>query len=203
GQHVRFTAKLIRPGTDRYLWARSYERELGDVVVLQGETARAIAAAIEGGVASPSQLRPTRRPVNPEAYDLYLQGIYAEGRVTYEGFRGAIGFFERAVAKQPDFAAAHEEIATAYMSFLWTGPLWPEQVVPKVEAAAHRALELDGSLWKPHEKLAFTRRLYGDNAEADKQTRQAEERKPRLAEWGGLLQTQLVRAGRFEEAVLA
>jgi TolB-like protein len=46
GSRVRITAQLIDAATDRHLWARSYERELSDVLALQGEVARAIAEEI-------------------------------------------------------------------------------------------------------------------------------------------------------------
>jgi TolB-like protein/DNA-binding winged helix-turn-helix (wHTH) protein/Flp pilus assembly protein TadD len=203
GEHVRFTAKLIRPGTDRYLWARSYDRELGDVVVLQGEIARAIAAAIEGKVASPTQARPARGPVNPEAYDLYLKGISATNRLSYEALRTAVAYFEQAVAKQPDFALGHARLAVANTTFLWMGPLWPDQVLPKAEAAARRALEIDDTVWEAHNVLALTRSVYGDVVESERETRRTEELRPRIAEAHGMLPGQLRRAGRLEEVVEA
>ena len=47
GSSVRITAQLIRADTDEHLWAESYEREASDVLVLQGEVARAIALGVK------------------------------------------------------------------------------------------------------------------------------------------------------------
>jgi TolB-like protein len=64
GERVRVTAQLIHAPTDRHLWARSYERELRDVLALQGEIAAAVARAVE------SEVRPgvrSRRPAGESA----------------------------------------------------------------------------------------------------------------------------------------
>src|SRR6266568_3209742 len=64
GPRVRVTAQLIHAPTDRHLWARSYDRELRDVLALQEEVARAIAQAVQVEV----------RPGWPGAPRLHAQG---------------------------------------------------------------------------------------------------------------------------------
>ena len=46
-ERVRVTVQLIDGQTDEHLWAESYERDLGDVLSLQSELARAIASEIQ------------------------------------------------------------------------------------------------------------------------------------------------------------
>ena len=46
GQRVRVTAQLLEAPTDQHLWAETYDRDLGDVLKLQGEVADAIAQQI-------------------------------------------------------------------------------------------------------------------------------------------------------------
>jgi len=46
GNRVRVTANLLYAPTNRYLWADTYESELGDVLILQGKVARSIAGEI-------------------------------------------------------------------------------------------------------------------------------------------------------------
>jgi len=46
GDRVRITVQLIDAGADRHLWADSYERDSRDVLGLQDEVARQIAAAV-------------------------------------------------------------------------------------------------------------------------------------------------------------
>ena len=64
-----------------------------------------------------------------------------------------MGYLEEAVAVQPDFAAASAELAMVQVQFLFGGPYSPHQVIPKAEAAARKALELDEKLPKAHRAL--------------------------------------------------
>ena len=154
GQQVRITAQLIHAATDRHLWAQSYDGELSDVLRLQQRIAREIAAAIGPPVcAAPRPRGPHGRAVNPQAYDLYLKGVFAGGRETFEGFRTAVAYFEEAIARQPDFAEAYAALAQAQHQFLFAGPLSPRETMPKAEAAARKALQLDETLAQAHRTL--------------------------------------------------
>src|SRR5579864_6486044 len=77
GNRVRVTAQLLNAPKDQHLLAESYERDLGDVLSLQSEVARAIAERVRAQI-TPEQQAKLRspRPVNPEAYDAYLRGRY-------------------------------------------------------------------------------------------------------------------------------
>lgn len=92
---MRVTANLLHATTDHHLWADSYENELEDVLVLQGNVARSIAAAVRNKLVSPEQTRLTSpRRVNPEAYEAYLKGKYYTNKWTEEGFKEAITSFQ-------------------------------------------------------------------------------------------------------------
>src|SRR4029450_639284 len=83
GSRVKITAQLIDAARDRHLWADSFERDVKDVFSLQGEVAGAIAAEI--GVRLTAQERSgltTRKTVDPEAYEAYLQAQYHMGKAT-------------------------------------------------------------------------------------------------------------------------
>src|SRR4029453_96169 len=118
GSKVRVTMQLIHAATDRNVWAKDYERETKDVIALQAEIARHTAPGIENRAAPGSLPLAPRRSVSPEAYNLYLKGLEARGRVNYEGFRTAASYFEQAVARQPDFGAAYASLAQAGAEFL-------------------------------------------------------------------------------------
>ena len=88
GGNVRMNVQLIHAATDRYVWAKDYERDAKHVMTLQAEVARDIATAIENRGAPRSSLpAPRTSGVSPEAYHLYLKGLAARGRVNYEGVR--------------------------------------------------------------------------------------------------------------------
>jgi TolB-like protein/DNA-binding winged helix-turn-helix (wHTH) protein/Tfp pilus assembly protein PilF len=163
GDRVRVTAQLVHAQTDRHLWARSYERDIGDVVALQGELARAIVHEVRAEVASREQNpAATRRGAStPEAYDLYLRGRYFFNRrgmtndeEFVEGLKKALGYLEQAIAKDPDFAQAHGALAEAYSLAGFKGVLPRAEVEPRVTAAIHHALALDPNLVEGHTALA-------------------------------------------------
>ena len=77
----------------------------------------------------------------------------ASGLQRYDGFRTAVGYFEQAIARQPDLAEAHAALAQSQLQFLFGSPLPPRDIIPKAEAAARRAIELDPTLAVPHQVL--------------------------------------------------
>ncbi len=86
GSRVRITAQLIEASTDHHLWAGSYERDLRDVLSMQDEVTRAIVSEIRVEVTPQEQARlANTRPINPEAYQLYLKGRYYLNKRTEEG----------------------------------------------------------------------------------------------------------------------
>ena len=152
GENVRVTAQLIDARRDAHLWARSYDRRRGDVLALQGEIATAIAREVKGALSPAQQARlAAPRPVDPEAYDLYLRGRHAWNERTPEGLRSAVEFLERAVLKDPEFALAHAALADAYSLSAAPGDAGR---VAQAKSAASRALALDENLAEAHASLA-------------------------------------------------
>jgi TolB-like protein/DNA-binding winged helix-turn-helix (wHTH) protein/Flp pilus assembly protein TadD len=203
GQHVRITAQLIDAATDRHVWAQSFESELSDVLALQQQIARSIAAAIQGRLAPPPAPRTERRlAVDPQAYDSYLKGLAAQGRQSYDGHRNAVAYFEDAVARQPDFAMAYAALAQAQSQFLFGGPLSPRETIPKAEAAARKALELDDRLAQAHRSLgAILHNFYWRWEDGDKEFARARELSASSSESQPAAAAVLIRSGRFEEAI--
>jgi TolB-like protein/DNA-binding winged helix-turn-helix (wHTH) protein/Flp pilus assembly protein TadD len=203
GPRVRITAQLIHAATDRHVWANSYESDLSDVVALQQQIARAIAAAIGSRIAQPPPARaggPTR--VDPEAYDAYLKGLQAGGRQMYDGFRTAVAYFKEAVARQPDFAEAYAAMGRAQLQFLWVGPLSPREAIPDAEASARKALELDGTSAVAHRTLgSILTNFYWQWDEAEKEFQRARELNNNMVDEGRT--ATFIEAGRFDEAIAA
>ncbi|HKO23016.1 MAG TPA: protein kinase [Candidatus Eisenbacteria bacterium] len=151
GGRVRVTAQLIDAGTDRHLWARSYERELSDVLALQGEVARAVAEEIRGQVTREASARLARaRRVDPEAYEAYLRGRYHWNRRSEEGIRKGIEHFEEAIRLDPLYAQAHAGLAQAYDTLGSYSFITPEEAYTKARIAALHALEIDENLSEAH-----------------------------------------------------
>ena len=151
GGRVRISAQLIDAATDRHLWARSYERDLEDVLVLQGEVAAAIAGEIRVRIEPQVQAKLSReRRVDPRAYEAYLRGRYHWNRRSADGIRRGIEYFQEAIERDPAYAPAYAGLAQAYDTLGSYNFLPPGEAFSLARAAVTRALELDESLPEAH-----------------------------------------------------
>ena len=115
GELVRVDAQLIQATNDRHVWASTYERSLGDVVVLQSEVARDIANAIHIQLTPYEQARLARaQSVDSQTYELYLKGRYFWGKRTDESIQKSIDYFQQAIQRDPNYALAYAGLADAY-----------------------------------------------------------------------------------------
>ncbi|HKF54603.1 MAG TPA: protein kinase, partial [Blastocatellia bacterium] len=163
GDRVRITAQLIEAPRDRNIWADTYERDLRDILALQGDVAKAIASEIRITVTPPDQTRLSdARPVDPAAHQAYLRGLYelhaiaAEPNETLksQSIDKAIGYFQEALTHDPNNALAYAGLADAYSS-LSTFYRAPLEVMPRAKAAAAKAIELDDTLAETHASLGY------------------------------------------------
>src|SRR5438105_6258027 len=107
GDEVRITAQLINAHTDAHLWARSYHRDLKNVLAMQSEVARAIAGEIQVQVTPQEQARLQHsRQVDPAAYEAYLQGLYHFNIHTGPELQRAILEYQKAIQLDPSYALA-------------------------------------------------------------------------------------------------
>jgi TolB-like protein/tetratricopeptide (TPR) repeat protein len=182
GDTVRIVARLIRGGTGEIVWARSYERGMRDVVILQREVARAITAEVGVTVTPQEQARlGNERPVDPETHRLVLLGLHHAGKSTEDGLRKAIEFFESALAREPENARAHAGLADAYVG-LNGFYLHPQEVMPRAKHSAETAIRFDESLAEAYATLGFIHLVYDWNGPAaEKALLRALEINPALA----------------------
>jgi TolB-like protein/Tfp pilus assembly protein PilF/transcriptional regulator with XRE-family HTH domain len=146
GRRIRIVAQLIDAKSGFHLWSASYDRDLVDILAVQDEIARAIVRALTKRLL-PYQANhivyaaPHRTRINPDAYDVYLQGRYAMNRANAEDFLRAAGLFKQAIQRQPDFAGAHANLALADIVLFSNGERRDTLVPARAEIAA--ALRLD------------------------------------------------------------
>src|SRR5213075_3527990 len=85
------------------------------------------------------------------AYELYLKGRFFWNKRTGVDLRKAIEFFNRAIAKDPNYALAYAGLADSYLLLPNYGGAPTADVIPPARAAVTKALELDDSLAEAHE----------------------------------------------------
>jgi serine/threonine protein kinase/predicted Zn-dependent protease len=109
---VRVNVQLIRAANDSHLWAETFDRKLTDIFSVESEVAKAIADQLRAKLTGQEEELIAAQPTNnPEAYDAYLRGLAFEGRNVAANYTTdlagkAIGFYERAVQLDPNFAIA-------------------------------------------------------------------------------------------------
>lgn len=163
GNRVRITAELVQVSTDQHLWADTYESPIGDVLALQNRVSSAIVDEIRINLTKEDKERLAAKPsVSPEAYEDYLKGRYYWNRRSPEGFSKAIGYFEDATRRDPQYALAYAGLADCYGIIGATiyGALPSAEAAPKAKAAAIRALEIDPSLAEAETSLATAKFNY-------------------------------------------
>jgi TolB-like protein/Tfp pilus assembly protein PilF len=202
GDRVRITAQLIRASTDGHLWGETYDRDLKEVLPLQGEVARTIASQIKVRLSPEEQSRLTPPlAVNSKAHEDYLKGLYYLHRNTEGDLRAAIEYFEHATGQDPNYASGFAGLASAYANLSSTYRA-PREVMPQAKAAALRALELDQSLAEAHAWLGFVSINFDwDAVTAEKELKRATELNPSYADAHALYAWCLSGMGLHEQAI--
>ena len=158
---VRITVELIDASSDQHLWAESYERDLKNVLTLQGEVAQAIAQQVRAVITPQEQVRLIReRPMDPGVYELYLKGRHIMERGGLEDVQKAIDYFQSGLAKDPDNALLYTGLADAYIDKMADVHESPVEATAKARAAATKALQLDDSLAEAHTSLGMIKLSY-------------------------------------------
>ncbi|MGB7226475.1 MAG: tetratricopeptide repeat protein, partial [Candidatus Acidiferrales bacterium] len=174
GDRVRITAQLIDASNDHHLWADRYEGDSRDVLTLQDDVAGNIVAAVEEKLTGNVATRQPPRPVNPEARVAYLTGRFYWNKRDEVGLKEAITYFEQAIAKDSDYAAAYSGLADCYNLLSVWGSLTPNEAFPKAREDALKAIQLDPNSAEAYTSLAFeTYRYQWDFAGAEKDFQKA------------------------------
>ena len=203
GERVRINVELIHAGMDRHIWSNSYEGDLRDVFILQAGVARKIADEIRVTLTAPDRARLTRvRTADPDAYRAYSEGRFWSNKRTEEDLKKAIGFFQQAIDKDPNYALAYDGLADCWIPLGWYGFVAPSEAFPRARDAITKALSLDDSLAEAHTSLAFVTAYYDrDWAGAEREFRRAIELNPNYANGRHWYAEFLSLVGRHAQAI--
>ena len=206
GDRLRITANLVQASPERHLWAETYERDLRDVLALQNDVARNITQQIQIKLTPEEHARlSTSHPVDPEAYQLYIKGRYFWVKRNRESFDRAMDYFQKAIDRDPGYAAPYSGLADCYVLFgssFDVGGLAPNEVQPKAKAAALKALKLDSSLSDAHNSLAYVKLNYDwDWPAAEAEFKRSLQLNPGYAHGHHWYAHLLFSSGRREEAL--
>jgi serine/threonine protein kinase/TolB-like protein len=161
GDAVQVNAELTSVQDNTEIWGGHYERKASDIIALEQQIAGDIADKLRSQLSGAEKQQVTKQGTqNPEAYQLYVKGRYYWTKRTVTDINRAISYFNQAIDKDPGYALAYAGVADAYAVLSsYTGD--PNDLIPKSNAAAQKALELDPTLARAHAVLALNKGGYG------------------------------------------
>ncbi len=202
GDTLIVQTELVDVGKGSQLWGEQYNRKLADILATQDDIAREITDKLRLHLTREQERRLAKRYTeNPDAYQLYLKGLYYLKQFTKEGLERGAQYFQQAIAVDPNYALAYSGLAYNYtVAEDWLVP--PREVMPKHKEAAQKALELDDSLADAHAQLAYYSFWYDYNpSPAEREFKRAIELNPNDPETHGLYGWYLVAMKRFDEGI--
>jgi len=153
---VTVQAELIDVANGSRLWGGQYSRRMADVFALQEDLSTEISEKLRLRLTGEEKQRLTKRYTeNAEAYQLFLKGRYYWDKGTEEGANKAVGYFQQAIEKDPNYALAYSWLGDIYSTLSAFGWLPPREAIPKSRALAIRALEIDDRLAQAYATLGY------------------------------------------------
>ncbi len=178
GPRVRISVQLVKVADGFQLWSETYDRALDDIFAVQDEVARAVVAALPGKLALKRSESAGRGTSDSEAYDAFLEGRFYWNKRTEADVKKAIGFFERAIAIDPEFAEAWAGLADCHVTRSFYSLIPTADALPKAREAVHRALDLRPDLGASHATLGYASMIELNWGEAEVEFRRAIEHAP-------------------------
>ena len=171
---IRITAQLIQCSDQTHVWADSSEQNLEDILVVQTTVAQAIARNIRLTLDPGKQAQlAVARPVNPQAYQDYLKGIYFWDKFSPNSIEMAIKHLQAAVDEDPSYAPAYARLAECYLDAHAITNLAYDEAHSRAKAAATKATGLDPDSAEGHAALAYVAEIDWDWPVAEREFRRA------------------------------
>ncbi|MCI0490692.1 MAG: tetratricopeptide repeat protein, partial [Blastocatellia bacterium] len=161
GNQIRLTVQLTRVSDGASVWADEFEEDFTDIFDLQDAISWRVAQSLMPRLSIGEREAISRRVTeNSQAYLLYMRGKYSVNKGADESLRKAVEYFEKALAVDPNFAAAYAWMAWTYTILGFNGLMSPDEAMPRARAALTGALELDGSSAEALTAQAFIKMHY-------------------------------------------
>jgi TolB-like protein/AraC-like DNA-binding protein len=159
GDKIRVSVQLIDAESDQHLWSHNFDRDLNDIIGIQGEIALQVANKLNA-VISNNEIRQTWKihTQNPEAYDNYMRGRFLLNKanneqrtdISKEGLLRSLQYFEKALAADQNFSEAYAGLARAYLSLAGWGWIPGKEGFQKVLDLCNKALQIDPECAEAH-----------------------------------------------------
>ena len=154
GDHLRLTAQLIQIRDQTHLWSQDYDYPPKDILNVEEQVAKSVAHEIRVRLTSKEQAELAQsHPVNPKAFDAYLQGYYFFHGSTDRDTDMAAKYFERATQLDPSYALAWAWLSRARNWQANEGLIPMEEGRRLSREAVEQALSLNPNLAAAHAQM--------------------------------------------------
>ncbi|MGY4627897.1 adenylate/guanylate cyclase domain-containing protein [Bradyrhizobium sp. USDA 4486] len=205
GDRLRVNAQLVDSESGSHLWAERFDKPLADLFDMQDEIVARLASALNAELIA-AEARRAQRSVDPDAMDLYFQGVAIANRgTTPEHLTQARGFFERALVLDPgciDALVGRAGLDEAAVAALLTDE--PSPLLRTAEATVNKVLSLAPQHALAHLRLGVVYVLTNRVPEGIAECERALALDRNLAHahaWIGLAKVYIGRAGEAEADV--
>lgn len=203
GERIRVSLQLLDISNATNLWADQFDERFVDALELEDSISTKVVDVLLPRLTMDERQKVKRRGTESAgAFEAYLRGRFFWNKFTPLALPKALDSFQKAVALDPAYAAAHVGLADFYNWAGIYGILPAPEAHRKAKAAALRALDIDGSFAEAYAALALTVESADWNwAETETLYQRALELNPNYSlahEWYSSL---LVGTGRFEEGI--
>jgi TolB-like protein/DNA-binding winged helix-turn-helix (wHTH) protein/Tfp pilus assembly protein PilF len=203
GDRVRVSARLVQTSDGTALWADRFDEEFTNIFAVEDLIAERVArTTIRTITGKADDARLTKSyTTNSEAYEAYLKGRYFWNKRTADSLTRALGYFQDAVRRDPNYSLAYVGLADTYTLLSFFTLAKPDEAFPKAQAAAEKALAIDNTLADAYSALGQVKSFYQwDWAGADEQFQKGialNPNQPLLHHWRSL---NLLAMGRLDDA---
>ncbi len=155
GDNLQINAELVNAQDSSHIWGQQYKGTINDAENIEARVAKDISERLGLHLSGDEQKQITKRYTeNPEAYQLYLKGMYWSAKSTREGLQKGMEYLHKAIDTDPGYPLPYSGLAYAYeIADDWF--MSPHDAMPKTKEAAEKALQLDPSLPQAHTLLAW------------------------------------------------
>jgi TolB-like protein/Tfp pilus assembly protein PilF len=203
GDDLEISAELVDAHDDSHIWGQQYSRKASDIFALQSDLAKEMTSMLRVRLTGEDEKRMAKNyTADPEAYQDYLKGMYWENKLSDDGFKKGVEYFQQALTKDPNYALAYSGLAVCYSTAANFGITAPKESFPKAKEAALKASELDDTLAEAHASLGIIKTYYEwDWLGGEKELQRAIELNSGDARAHALYGFSLAYLGRFPEAI--
>lgn len=202
---LTLSLELVDARTGDQIWGDQYIRKANDLVALQNQVARDVANSLRTKLSTVNEQKLTKKYTeNPEAYKLYLQGVFYWNQLNSAK---AIEYLEQAITVDPNYALAYASLGDAYLlRVAITGERTAanvDETLSKARQVAAKALELDRDLPEAHALMALLLLTQDhDFAGFEREINRALELNPNYAEGHRRQGLRLFYLGHFDAALV-